>query len=219
MNNAYFKSSLRPRLPAGALTFAERLNLHSGLLSSVNADCVSSHRCAPRSCRRHKAPTANGCGRATERGSTTPAGRGARRPARPEPQTPTPRRGGRRAGRRTQGARSEDASERSGACGVARAPRPNDTATGARRPRRRSAASGSLPADAPPALMGPGRTPGRVAGPPTAPGARHGRLAPPWRWRSRRAFWFETQRRLPARGGASGPQNAGAPSLPAVRAP
>ena len=69
----------------------------------------------------------------TERGSTTPAVRVARRPSRPESQTPVSRRGGRQAGRRTQGARSEDA---------ARAQRPNDAATGGRRPRRRSAASG-----------------------------------------------------------------------------
>ena len=53
--------------------------------------------------------------------------------------------------------------------------------------------------------MGPGRTPGRVAVLPTVPGARHGRLAPPaLRWRSRRAFWFGTQRRLPARGQGPG---------------
>ena len=129
----------------------------------------------------------------------------ARRPARPEPQTPVPRRGGRQAGRRTQGARSEDASERDGACGVARAPRPNDAATGERRPRRRSAASGSPPAGTPPVLTGPGRTPGRVAVPPTIPGAWQGRLAPPaLRWRSRRAFWFGTQRRHPARGQGPG---------------
>ncbi len=133
------------------------------------------------------------------------AGRVARRPSRPEPQTPVPRRGGRQAGRRTQGARREDASERDGACGVARAQRPNDAATGARRPRRRSAASGSLPADAPPALMGPGRTPGLVEIPPTVPGARQGRREPPaQRWRSRRAFPFGTQRRLPARGQGPG---------------
>jgi hypothetical protein len=31
LNNAYSKSALRPLLPAGALKFAERFNLHSGL--------------------------------------------------------------------------------------------------------------------------------------------------------------------------------------------
>ena len=139
--------------------------------------------------------------RHARRGSATPAGRAARRPSRPEPQTLVPRRGGRRAGWRTQGARSEDASERDGACGVARAQRPNDAATGERRPRRRSAASGPPPADAPPAPTGPGRTSGLVEIPPSVPGARQGCLAPPaQRWRSRRALSFGIQHWLPAWG-------------------